>query len=139
MVEHPGRRGRRIAAVGAIVLSLVAGLAVAYDRSLPPKLLRPRVSAVSCRWIGRRVVVSGVISNPNGSSHNVYVSPSFRLVHGVTEYASSSFAPRKLMPLAGHASVRWMVSLAPRGSSRQRGQAIVRCTASAGNIIAEHD
>jgi hypothetical protein len=137
---NPGPSRRRIAAFSAIVLVLIAGLAIVYDRSLPPKLLRPRVSAVSCRWMGRRVVVSGTIHNPNGSSRNVYVSPSFRLIHGATEYpVDGSFVPRKFLPLAGHASVRWIVSLSPQGWNWHRGEAIVRCAASAGNIVAEHD
>jgi hypothetical protein len=129
---------KRVAIIG-IVLLVVAVLAVVYNRSLPPKLLQPRLSAVSCRWIGRRVVVSGILYNPNGSSRKVYVSPAFRLVHGATEYALSTFAPRKFLPLARHASVPWVVSLAPQGSDWHRGQAIVRCAASAGNIVAEHD
>jgi hypothetical protein len=139
LAGHLGPSFRRIAAVGGIVLLLVAALAIVYNRSLPPKLLRPRLSAVSCRWMGRRVVVSGTIHNPNGSSRDVYVAPAFRLIHGPTEYRDNAFVPRKFQPLAAHASVRWTVGLAPQALHWQPGEAIVVCEASAGNIVAEHD
>jgi hypothetical protein len=136
--ENPGPSRRQSVVVSTIALLLLAGVAIVYNRSLPPKLLQPRLSAVSCRWMGRRVVVSGTIYNPNGSSRDVYVTPAFRLIQGPTQ--DGYLAPRKFEPLAGHASVRWTVSLMPRASRWQVGDKIASCAPSAWNVApAEHD
>src|SRR5579871_6851076 len=74
----------------------------------------PRVSAVTCHRSGSKVVVSGMVTNPNTADHIVTVGPILmHLSDGRTVRIGSAFNTRRLSPLTGHSSTSWATTLTP--------------------------
>lgn len=126
---QPFRRNRIVAAA---LLAVVGSAIWLYVRSQPPTL-PPQVSAVSCRWAGHRVLVSGEVRNPNRSTHEISVKPRFRLAGGARQ--SMYYTVRSIdgRPLPGRASRAWITWVKPKGEDWRVGEPIVRCDATAAN------
>jgi hypothetical protein len=76
------------ALLGMVVFALLCGvgvLGVVGARAAwryHNRVDQPRLAQVSCRWQAGRVVVSGVVENPNDGAHRVFIVPHYRLSDG---------------------------------------------------------
>ncbi len=97
------------AALGGFGLLCVAG-AKAAVRYHHHRVDQPRLSHVSCRWHDGRVVVSGVVENPNSGAHRVLVHPHYRLADGVLHAITIDVVDASI---SEHESVAWRFEGSP--------------------------
>jgi hypothetical protein len=114
-------------AVTMIVLIAVASYIVTrFDGQRSIEL-----SAISCRWDGKRVIMSGVVHNPSSSSQTVIVVPTFRFARGGQENSDVTINSSQFTSVPARSTLHWSADVTPPDVAKHLGQKITACDPSA--------
>ena len=114
--------------VGAVAASMIVLIAVAsfivsrYDGSKGPEL-----SAVSCRWVNGRLIMSGTLHNPSSSRQFVIVPPTFRFAQGNLQNMGATIDSPRFTSVPAGATFHWSADVSPGDVKQHLGQRIVSC------------
>ncbi len=111
--------------VAVVIVALIAGASVIVSHFNGSK--SPEISAISCRWAGDRVIMSGTLYNPSSSSQTVIITPRLRFEHGPMQNIDAVIDSPKFTSVAAGATFKWSADVTPADARQHLGERIVSC------------